>query len=78
MAPIAYPNSYINRHGIHSVLLQGICNERMEFIHTYIGEPGSMREAKLLKRSKFKNLIKSGKYIKYFVIPLISLILYFN
>ncbi|KAJ8968013.1 hypothetical protein NQ317_014266, partial [Molorchus minor] len=42
--PIARPkeksDSYINRKGYHSVILQGICNEKCEFIDVSCGWPG--------------------------------------
>lgn len=54
--PIVAPKqnhvSYINRKGFHSVILQGTCNEKKEFIHCYSGEVGSVHDALVLRRSQ--------------------------
>lgn len=61
-SPVHSPNSYINRKGFHSVLLQGICNQKMEFLHCYTGEAGSNHDAVLLRRSGLENKILSGTF----------------
>ncbi|XP_017466960.1 PREDICTED: putative nuclease HARBI1 [Rhagoletis zephyria] len=58
--PKLYPNSYINRKKYHSILLQAICNERMEFIDCYAGEAGSIHDACLFRRSKVFRKISDG------------------
>ncbi|XP_055919683.1 putative nuclease HARBI1 [Eupeodes corollae] len=61
-APTISPNSYINRKGFHSVLLQGVCNHRLEFTYCYTGEAGSIHDALLLRRSKIIDKINSGQF----------------
>jgi hypothetical protein len=43
--------AYINRKGYHSLLLQGVVDHRNKFIDVFCGEPGSMHDARLLRRS---------------------------
>lgn len=43
---------YINRKGYHSILLQGIVNHQKLFLDVYCGEPGSLHDARLLRKSK--------------------------
>ena len=50
-SPIISHNSYVNRKRFHSVLLQGVCNHKMEFTYCYAGEAGSIHDANLLRRS---------------------------
>lgn len=42
---------YVNRKGYHSILLQGICDHRKLFINVFCGEPGSLHDARLLRKS---------------------------
>ncbi|XP_061188647.1 putative nuclease HARBI1 [Saccostrea echinata] len=49
--PSENPQSYYNRKRFHSVILQGICKDDMQFIHTNIGWPGRVHDAKVLKNS---------------------------
>ncbi|XP_031328987.1 putative nuclease HARBI1 isoform X1 [Photinus pyralis] len=44
-------DSYVNRKGYHSILLQGVVNNRKMFIDVYCGEPGSLHDARLLRKS---------------------------
>ncbi|KAJ8930649.1 hypothetical protein NQ314_016564 [Rhamnusium bicolor] len=50
-APINAQNSYINRKGFHSVLLQGVCDHNLKFIDCYTGEAGSIHDSMLFRRS---------------------------
>jgi hypothetical protein len=43
--------AYINRKGYHSLLLQGVVDHRKKFIDVFCGEPGSMHDARLLRKS---------------------------
>ncbi|KAG5871103.1 hypothetical protein JTB14_035800 [Gonioctena quinquepunctata] len=52
--------SYINRKGFPSILLQGICDHRLKFIHAYTGEVGSNHDATVLKRSEVWNYINEN------------------
>lgn len=51
-APHENPESYINRHGYHSVILQGICDSRMRFTDVYAGYCGSTHDATVFHRSE--------------------------
>lgn len=51
--------SYINRMGYSSVLLQGVCNSNMEFIHAYAGWPGSIHDARMFRNSDLSHLLPS-------------------
>lgn len=42
---------YVNRKGYHSLLLQGVVDHRKLFIDVYCGEPGSLHDARLLRKS---------------------------
>ncbi|XP_066601197.1 putative nuclease HARBI1 [Prorops nasuta] len=56
-APINYPNSYINRKGYHSIILQGICDSKRKFIDVFIGYCGSVHDARVWQYSHIKELI---------------------
>lgn len=56
-APKVSPNSYINRKNYHSVLLQGICDNKRKFLDVYAGEAGSIHDACLFRRSPFGQTI---------------------
>lgn len=43
--------AYYNRKRFHSVILQGICKDDMQLIHTNIGWPGRVHDAKVEKIS---------------------------
>lgn len=45
-------NSYYNRKGTHSILLQGICNARQEFTNVYCGWPGSTHDSRMWQHSE--------------------------
>lgn len=57
-APTEHPNSYINRKGFHSILLQGICNSKMKFIDVFTGICGSVHDARVWQLSDIKNMIE--------------------
>ncbi|XP_066595395.1 uncharacterized protein [Prorops nasuta] len=54
-------NSYVNRKGYHSMLLQGICDNKMLFTDIYAGEAGSLHDYTLYKRSEFYKDMQNGK-----------------
>ncbi|XP_066592786.1 putative nuclease HARBI1 [Prorops nasuta] len=56
-APSDNPNSYINRKGFYSMVLQGICNHRMKFIDVFAGFCGSVHDSRVWNRSEIKQLI---------------------
>lgn len=50
---------YINRKSESSILLQGVCNNKRKFIDIHCGEPGSIHDARLLRKSKlYSHLIE--------------------
>ncbi|XP_077551853.1 uncharacterized protein LOC144166070 [Haemaphysalis longicornis] len=51
--PAVSEHSYCNRKKYHSILLQGICNERKEFFDVFSGYPGYAHDALVLKKSFF-------------------------
>lgn len=50
-APVEDANGYVNRKGFHSVNLQVVCNARGLFTHCYAGQPGSVHDARVFRRS---------------------------
>ncbi|XP_066600764.1 putative nuclease HARBI1 [Prorops nasuta] len=56
-APIDFPNSYVNRKGFYSMILQGICDHRMKFINVFAGYCGSVHDARVWELSDIKKLI---------------------
>lgn len=56
-APIENPNSYINRKGFYSILLQAICDHRMKFIDIYTGICGSVHDVRVWQLSDIKHMI---------------------
>ncbi|XP_066585492.1 uncharacterized protein [Prorops nasuta] len=54
-------NSYVNRKGYHSLLLQGICDHQKLFIDVYAGEVGSLHDYTLYKRSDIYKDLKNGQ-----------------
>lgn len=49
--PKVHQEDYCNRKGFHSIILQGVVNSSMMFINIHVGEPGSMHDARVLRRS---------------------------
>ncbi|KAK2711288.1 hypothetical protein QYM36_012465 [Artemia franciscana] len=46
-APQHSPETYINRKGFHSLQLQVVCQHNLKFIDCYVGQPGSMDDARV-------------------------------
>lgn len=42
---------YFNRKGDYSLLIQGVCDYKKKFISFFCGEPGSIHDSRLLKKS---------------------------
>lgn len=61
--PRDYPNSYVNRKGYPSVLLQGICDSRKLFLDVYAGEPGSIHDARLFQKSDFYQRLRNREIV---------------
>ena len=50
-APHQNSSAYVNRKGVHSIILQAVCTSDMRFTDCYAGEVGSVHDATVLKRS---------------------------
>lgn len=50
-APSRGDNSYYNRKGFHSVLLQVVCDARKKFLDVFCGWPGSSNDARMWANS---------------------------
>jgi len=55
-----YAFRYINRKGYYSVILLGIVDHQGKFTYIYIGEPGSVHDACVLRKSRLWNHV--GKF----------------
>jgi len=55
-----YAFRYINRKGYYSVILLGIVDHQGKFTYIYIGEPGSVHDARVLQKSRLWNHV--GKF----------------
>lgn len=64
-APIDNANSYINRKGYSSIVLQGICDNTLKFTDVFIGMCGSVHDARVWQLSDIKNHIE-GNERRYF------------
>lgn len=56
-------NSYYNRKGYHSMILQGICNSKLEFIDIFCGWPGSAHDARVWQNSPIYNKLKEDNIL---------------
>ncbi|XP_025153588.1 putative nuclease HARBI1 isoform X1 [Harpegnathos saltator] len=59
-------STYVNRHDIPSITLQGICDARKRFIDTFTGIPSKIHDARVLKLSdicdELPGICEAGKY----------------
>ncbi|XP_025154267.1 putative nuclease HARBI1 [Harpegnathos saltator] len=59
-------STYVNRHDIPSITLQGICDARKRFIDTFTGIPSKIHDARVLKLSdicdELLGICEGGKY----------------
>lgn len=63
LKPKENPNSYCNRKSYHSVLLQGVCDNRKLFLDVYAGEPGSIHDMRLFRKSDLYSRITNGSVV---------------
>lgn len=54
-------NSYINRKGYHSVILQAVCDHRKVFTDVYIGEVGSVHDYTVFRKSDLYRSLQNGQ-----------------
>ncbi|KAJ8937743.1 hypothetical protein NQ318_009153 [Aromia moschata] len=50
-APPHNANDYYNRNNIHSIILQGVCNDKKQFTDIYVGAPGRVHDARVFRNS---------------------------
>ncbi|XP_024891430.1 putative nuclease HARBI1 [Temnothorax curvispinosus] len=60
-APIENADSYINRKGYHSIVLQGICDYKLKFIDVFTGLCGCVHDARVWRLSHIKQLITNDE-----------------
>lgn len=52
---------YFDRNRNYSLIIQAICDADMKFLDVYVGEPGSLHDSRVFRRSAFYNkVIKFG------------------
>jgi len=49
-APKEHPETYVNRKGYHSLILQAVCREDMQFTHVVTGNVGICHDARVLRK----------------------------
>lgn len=59
---------YCNRKSQYSILLQGVCDYRKKFLDVFCGEPGSIHDARLLKKSSLYVKGLNGFFQRNFLI----------
>ncbi|XP_032690752.1 protein ALP1-like, partial [Odontomachus brunneus] len=52
--PLIEPVSYINCKGHYSIQLQAVCDHRTNFIHCYVGHPGSVHDQRVFRLSELQ------------------------
>lgn len=58
MQPYKNAVDYYNRKGFHSVILQGVCDNKKRFIDVHIGVPGRVHDARVFRNSPlFQNIM---------------------
>ena len=55
---------YRNRHGYYSMVMQAVVNSEAKFLDVYIGEPSSMNDCRVLRKSSFYDLASKGSLLK--------------
>ncbi|XP_062583073.1 putative nuclease HARBI1 [Saccostrea cucullata] len=53
--PAEHPQAYVNRKSYHSIVLQCVCLHDTSFSNCFIGWPGSVHDARVLKNSDLWN-----------------------
>lgn len=56
-------NSFYNRKGVHSMILQGICNSQLEFLDIYCGWPGSAHDARVWQNSPIFSKLSNDRIL---------------
>ena len=58
--------AYINRKGYSSIIMQGICDHRLKFTNINVGFPGSVHDARVLRRSKIYEAVQGPSFLEMF------------
>ncbi|XP_036139704.1 putative nuclease HARBI1 [Monomorium pharaonis] len=56
-APAINPEAYVNRKGRHSIQLQAVCDHTRYFTHIYVGNVGSVHDARVFRLSSLQDYI---------------------
>lgn len=59
--PTVNTNDYCNRKKYFSINLQAVVDSQMQFINVYCDEPGSLHDARVLRRSPLYNVANENK-----------------
>ncbi|CAN7937743.1 unnamed protein product, partial [Ixodes hexagonus] len=54
--------SYVNQHGLHSVLFQAVCDHNARFLHCSAEDPGSVHGARMCRRSELPRILTPHKF----------------
>ena len=60
--PVEHPTDYYNRKGNYSILIQGLCDGQGKFLSISCGHPGSIHDARMLRRSTFYSNVQAKRY----------------
>lgn len=58
-------DDFINRNNYASILLQGVCDSNKKFIDVYCGEPGSVHDSRMLRRSPLSQELSESEVNLY-------------
>jgi hypothetical protein len=68
--PLQHAEVYVNRNRYHSLLLKGTVDHRKLFIDVYCGEPGSIHDTRLLRKSALYSKAQENRNVfgEYFLL----------
>lgn len=52
---------YYNRNSYHSVILQGVCNDKKEFIDVFAGTPGRVHDSRVFRTSPIFTVLNENE-----------------